>query len=79
MTKVTEDHSRSDESNERNEILAWQFSYAEVHGNLKFILNTPVKNWYVIDFKAEEDIIYLIFSLWLNADLADEDYREHEN
>ena len=28
--------------------------YADVHGNVKFILNTPVKNRYVIDFKLKK-------------------------
>ena len=55
-----------------------KFPYAEVHSNLKFILNTPVKNSSVIDFKTEEDI-NLIYSLGLNTDLVDEDYREYKN
>ena len=56
-----------------------EFLYADVHSNLKLILNTPVKSRYVIDFKTEEDITNLIYSLELNADLVDEDYREYKN
>ena len=56
-----------------------KFQYADVHGNLKFILITPVKNRYVIDFKTEEDITNLLSSLGLKTDLVDEDYREHRN
>lgn len=46
-----------------------KFPYADVHGNLKFILNTPGKSRYVIDFKTEEDIINLIYPLGLKTDL----------
>ena len=56
-----------------------KFVYADVHGNVKFILNTQVKNRYVIDFKTEENITNLIHSLGLNTGLVDEDYREYEN
>ena len=56
-----------------------EFLYADVHSNLKLILNTSVKSRYVIDFKTEEDITNLIYSLELNADLVDEDYREYKN
>ena len=38
-----------------------KFTYADVHGNLKFTLNTPVKDRYVTDFKTEEDIT----NLWM--------------
>ena len=50
-----------------------KFPCADVHGNLKFILNIPVKSRYVIDFKTEEDITNLISSQGLNTDLVDED------
>ena len=65
-----------DRTSEMEEV---KFPHAEVHGNLKFILNTPVKNRYVIDFKTEEDITNLIYSLGLNTDLVDEDCRKYEN
>ena len=56
-----------------------KFPYADMHSGLKFILNTPVKNRYIIDFKTEEDITNLISSVELNTDLVDENYREYEN
>ena len=56
-----------------------KFVFADVHGSLKLILNTPVKNRYVTDFKIEENITNLISSLGLKSDLVDEDYREYEN
>ena len=65
-----------DRTSEMEEV---KFPYADVHGNLKFFLNTPIKNRYVIDFKTEEEITNLIYSLGLNTDLVDEDYTEYEN
>lgn len=55
------------------------FPYADVHGNLKFILNTPVKSRYATDFKTKKDIKNLISSLGLNTDLVDKDYRKYKN
>ena len=49
-----------------------KFLHADVNGNLRFILNTPVKNRYVIDFKTEALITNLIYSLGLNTDLVNE-------
>ena len=37
-----------DRTSEMEEV---KFLYADAHGNLKFILNTLVKNKYVIDFR----------------------------
>ena len=65
-----------DQTSEMEEV---KFPYTDVHGNLMFILNMPVKNRYVIDFKINEDITNLKSSLGLNADLVDEDYKEYEN
>lgn len=56
-----------------------KFPYADVYGNLKFILDILVKYRYVIEFKTEEDITNLIYLLPPNTDLMDEDYREYEN
>ena len=56
-----------------------KFTYTDMHSNLKFILNTPVKDKYVTEFKSEEDITNFIYSLGLNTDLVDEDHREYKH
>lgn len=56
-----------------------KFPCADVHGNLKFILNNPVKNRHVIDFKTEKDIANLISLQGLSTDPVNEDYKESEN
>lgn len=33
-----------------------KFAFADMHGNLKLILNEPIDNKYVYGFKTEEDI-----------------------
>ena len=33
-----------------------KFVFADMHGNLKLILNEPIDNKYVYGFKTEEDI-----------------------
>ena len=58
-----------DQTSEMEEV---KFLHADVNGNLRFILNTPVKNRYVIDFKTEALITNLIYSLGLNTDLVNE-------
>ena len=35
----------------------FKFAYADMHGNLKFILNKPLNRKYVKHFKSEEDIV----------------------
>lgn len=64
---------------QRSEMEEVKFPYADMHDNLKFILKTPVKMRYVIDFKTKEDITNFIFSLGINTDLVNEDYGEYEN
>ena len=53
-----------------------KFPYANMHGNLKLILNNPIKNRYVI----EEEVITNIITL-LGPDMAriDEDFEEYNN
>ena len=33
-----------------------KFLYADMHGNLKVVLNTPIRNRYVIGFKTKKDV-----------------------
>ena len=33
-----------------------KFPYADIHGNLKVVLNTPIRNRYVIGFKTKKDV-----------------------
>ena len=40
-----------------------KFSYADMHGNLKVVLNTPIRNRYVVGFKTKEDIGEILASL----------------
>ena len=40
-----------------------KFSYADMHGNLKIVLNTPIRNRYVVGFKTKEDIGEILASL----------------
>ena len=40
-----------------------KFSYVDMHGNLKVVLNTPIRNRYVVDFKTKEDIGEILASL----------------
>ena len=39
------------------------FPYADMHGNLKVVLKTPIKNRYVVGFKTKEDIGQILASL----------------
>ena len=34
-----------------------------MHGNLKVVLNTPIRNRYVVGFKTEEDVGQILASL----------------
>ena len=38
----------------------FKFGYADIHGNLRFILNNPLKGKYVKRFRNENDIIDII-------------------
>ena len=40
-----------------------KFPYAEMHGNLKVALNTPIRNRYVVAFKTKEDVGQILASL----------------
>ena len=40
-----------------------KFSYADMHGNLKVVLNTPIRNRYVIRFKTKKGIGQILASL----------------
>ena len=35
----------------------FKFAYADIHGNLKFVLNKPLNRKYVKHFMSEKDII----------------------
>ena len=45
---------KANEAIEGNE--NFKFAYANMHGNMKFILNKPLKRKYVKHFRSEEDI-----------------------
>ena len=49
---------KANESIEGNE--NFKFAYADMHGNLKFILNKPLNMKYVKHFRSEEDIFHII-------------------
>ena len=40
-----------------------KFPYADMHGNLKVVLNTPIRNSYVVGFKTKEDVCQILASL----------------
>ena len=40
-----------------------KFLYADMHGNLKVVLNPPIGNRYVVDFKTKEDVGHILASL----------------
>ena len=50
-----------------------------MHGNFKLILNNPIKNRYVIDFKTEEDITNIITLLGPDMAHIDEDFEEYND
>ena len=37
--------------------------YADMHGNLKVVLNIPIRNRYVVGFKTKEDVGQILVSL----------------
>ena len=37
--------------------------YADMHGNLKVVLNTPIRNRYVVGFKTKEDVGQILTSV----------------
>ena len=43
-----------------------KFPYADMHGNLKVVLNTPIRNRYVVGFKTKEDVGQILESLGTN-------------
>ena len=43
-----------------------KFPYGDMHGNLKVVLNTPIKNRYVVGFKTKEDVGQILASLGTN-------------
>ena len=47
-----------------------RFHYADMHGNLKVVLNTPIRNRYVVGFKTKEDTGQIL------ASLGTDDYEE---
>ena len=49
---------KANEVIEGNENL--KFAYANMHGNLKFILNKPLHRKYVKHFRSKDDIINII-------------------
>ena len=40
-----------------------KFPYADMHGNLKVALNTPIRNRYVVGFKTKGDVGQILASL----------------
>lgn len=52
LAKKLSQHSLKKVGNQTSKMKEMKFTYADVHGNPKFILNTPVKNRYVIDYVA---------------------------
>ena len=40
-----------------------KFPFEDMHGNLKGVLNTPIRNWYVVGFKTKEDVGHILVSL----------------
>ena len=40
--------------------------YADLHGNLKVVLNTPIRNRYVVGFKTKENVGQILASLGTN-------------
>ena len=66
----------SDRTREMEDV---KFPYADMHGNLKLILNNPIKNRYVIDFKTEEDITNIITLLGPEMACIDEDFEEYDD
>ena len=37
--------------------------YADMHGNLKVVLNTPIRNRYVVGFKTKENVGQILTSV----------------
>ena len=37
--------------------------YADMYGNLKVVLNTPIRNRYVVGFKTKENVVLILTSL----------------
>ena len=50
-----------------------RFPYADMHGNLKIVMNTPRRNRYLIGFKTKDDIGQIL------AHLHIQDYEEKSN
>ena len=50
-----------------------RFPYADMHGNLKIVMNTPMRNRYLIGFKTKDDIGQIL------AYLHTQDYEEKSN
>ena len=49
---------KANESIEGNE--NFKFAYADMHGNLKFMLNRPLNIKYEKHFRSEEDIVHIV-------------------
>ena len=56
---------KANEAIEGNE--NFKFAYANMHGNLKFVLNKPLNRKYVKHFRTKENIIHII-SAYCEAD-----------
>lgn len=63
---------------ETEDIEQVNFVYADMHGNLKLRLHSPVKNKYVLDFKNEDDMSRIISLLGPDTRVVDEDFAEFE-
>ena len=56
-----------------------KFPYADMHGNLKIRLNSPINNRYIIDFQTEDDITNIISLAGTDTTPIDDDYNEYNN
>ena len=53
-----------------------KFHYADMHGNLKVVLDIPIRNRYVVGFKTKEDMGQIITCLGTD-DYEETSYEEY--
>ena len=53
-----------------------KFPDAGMHGNLKVVLNPPIRNWYVVECKTKEDVGQILASLGTD-DSEEMSYEEY--
>ena len=54
-----------------------KFPYADMHGNHKVVLNTSIRNRYVVGFKTKEDIGQILEFLGI-GDYEEISYEEYQ-